>query len=120
MIDLIVGHHAHVLQPITEVNGTWVVWGLGNLLSNHPTGPKLPASAQDGAIVSVEVTKAPDGSVSVSRPSAVPTWVDKTNRHTIRTTFERFDTALPAATRAALAVSHARTSGVMAGFIAVP
>lgn len=120
VIDLVVGHHAHVLQPISKVNGTWVVWGLGNLLSNHPTGPKLPAAAQDGAIVSVELTKARDGSISVSRPSAVPTWVDKTNRHVIRTTFERFDPSLPTTTRAQLTVSHARTSGVMAGFVAVP
>ncbi len=36
LIDLIVGHHAHVLQPIEQVNGVWVVYGLGNVLSFPP------------------------------------------------------------------------------------
>ena len=36
-VDLIVGHHVHVLQPIEQVNGRWVVYGMGNILSNLPT-----------------------------------------------------------------------------------
>ncbi|MEZ5258731.1 MAG: CapA family protein [Ilumatobacteraceae bacterium] len=52
-VDLIVGHHAHVVQPIEVVNGTWVVFGLGNILSNLPTSDRWPASSQDGEIVTV-------------------------------------------------------------------
>lgn len=33
-IDLIVGHHAHVVQPIDRIDGEWLVYGLGNLLAN--------------------------------------------------------------------------------------
>ena len=29
-VDLVAGEHAHVVQPITEVNGKWVVYGMGN------------------------------------------------------------------------------------------
>ena len=32
-IDLIYGHHAHVVQPYDRVNGTWVVYGLGNAVA---------------------------------------------------------------------------------------
>jgi poly-gamma-glutamate capsule biosynthesis protein CapA/YwtB (metallophosphatase superfamily) len=41
-IDLLLGHHAHVVQPIENVNGEWVVYGMGNLMANHaePEGPK--------------------------------------------------------------------------------
>lgn len=95
-----------------------MVWGLGNLLSDHPTGPLLPAASQDGAIVSVELTQEPGGPVVVGRPSAVPTWVDKTRGHVIRTTFEAGDPTLPASTRAALTQSHARTTSLLAGFVA--
>ena len=42
-VDLIVGHHAHVVQPIEQVNGVWVVFGLGNVLSNLPTSSTWPA-----------------------------------------------------------------------------
>lgn len=41
-IDLLLGHHAHVVQPIENVGGEWVVYGMGNLMANHaePEGPK--------------------------------------------------------------------------------
>jgi poly-gamma-glutamate synthesis protein (capsule biosynthesis protein) len=41
-VDLLLGHHAHVVQPIENVNGEWVVYGMGNLMANHaePEGPK--------------------------------------------------------------------------------
>lgn len=29
-IDLVYGHHAHVVQPIEKINGKWVIYGLGN------------------------------------------------------------------------------------------
>jgi poly-gamma-glutamate synthesis protein (capsule biosynthesis protein) len=41
-IDLLLGHHAHVVQPIENIDGEWVVYGMGNLMANHaePQGPK--------------------------------------------------------------------------------
>jgi poly-gamma-glutamate capsule biosynthesis protein CapA/YwtB (metallophosphatase superfamily) len=41
-IDLLLGHHAHVVQPIENVSGEWVVYGMGNLMANHaePQGAK--------------------------------------------------------------------------------
>jgi poly-gamma-glutamate synthesis protein (capsule biosynthesis protein) len=42
-IDLILGHHAHVVQPIQQINGKWVVYGLGNLVAAHRT-PNAPKS----------------------------------------------------------------------------
>ncbi|MFN8077030.1 MAG: CapA family protein [Kineosporiaceae bacterium] len=50
-VDVIVGHHAHVLQPIRTVNGKLVVFGLGNLLSGQSGRAGLPAATQDGAVV---------------------------------------------------------------------
>ncbi|WP_116948288.1 CapA family protein [Jiangella endophytica] len=41
-IDLLLGHHAHVVQPMENIGGEWVVYGMGNLMANHaePEGPK--------------------------------------------------------------------------------
>lgn len=41
-IDLLLGHHAHVVQPVENIGGEWVVYGMGNLMANHaePEGPK--------------------------------------------------------------------------------
>ena len=34
-IDLILGSHTHVPQPYEKVNGTWVVYGLGDQISDE-------------------------------------------------------------------------------------
>jgi poly-gamma-glutamate capsule biosynthesis protein CapA/YwtB (metallophosphatase superfamily) len=36
-IDLLLGHHAHVVQPLEAVGGEWIVYGLGNLVARHGT-----------------------------------------------------------------------------------
>ena len=77
VIDLVVGHHAHVVQPIEKVNDTWVVFGLGSILSNLPTGDGWPAATQDAIVVTVEIAVDGSGVASVGRPVAHPTWVDK-------------------------------------------
>lgn len=76
-IDLVVGHHAHVVQPIEQINGIWVLFGLGNILSNLPTSSRWPAASQDAAVVTVDMTVDERGDVTVGRPIAHPTWVDK-------------------------------------------
>ncbi len=87
-VDLIIGHHAHVLQPIEQINGVWVAFGLGNILSNLPVSDRWPASTQDAAIVEFPITVADDGFggtvVEVAAPSVRPTWVDKDNGWVIR------------------------------------
>ena len=77
LIDLVIGHHAHVLQPIEQVNDTWVLYGLGNILSNLPTSDRWPAASQDAAVVTVAFDVDADGLVAVDDPVAAPTWVDK-------------------------------------------
>jgi poly-gamma-glutamate synthesis protein (capsule biosynthesis protein) len=36
-IDLVIGHHSHVVQPIQKVDGTWVAYSLGNQAARHST-----------------------------------------------------------------------------------
>lgn len=39
-VNLVIGHHAHVVQPMEKVDGTWIAYGLGNQIARHevPTG----------------------------------------------------------------------------------
>ncbi len=53
-IDLVLGHHAHVVQPIEQVDGEWVVYGMGNLMSAHRT-PGEPQN--EGLLVRFTVTE---------------------------------------------------------------
>ncbi len=73
-VDLVVGHHAHVVQPIEQVNGTWVVFGLGNQLANQPQLPR-----RDGLTVRVTIAGPQGERAEVRGIEAVPTWVDTTS-----------------------------------------
>jgi poly-gamma-glutamate synthesis protein (capsule biosynthesis protein) len=117
-IDLVIGHHAHVLQPIEQVNGTWVLFGLGNMISNLPTSPRWPAATQDGAVATVDVTVTPDGTVSVSVPVIHPTWVDRDHGWVVHLVQPALaDPACDPWLRGRLETSLARTSAVLQPFL---
>jgi poly-gamma-glutamate capsule biosynthesis protein CapA/YwtB (metallophosphatase superfamily) len=118
LIDLVVGHHAHVLQPIEQVNGVWVVWGLGNIVSDHPTSFQWPASSQDAAIAMVTLRlDASAGRVEVGQPVIIPTWCDTEAGHIIRLTTESANEALPPTTREQLQISEQRTRDLLGDFV---
>lgn len=75
-IDLIVGHHAHVVQPIEVIDGRYVVYGMGNHLSNQNVrwGPQYYAT-EDGLLVIAHVVESPDGGFVTESIEVVPTWV---------------------------------------------
>ena len=83
-VDLIIGHHAHVVQPIEKVNGVWVMYGMGNVLSNLPTDERWPASSQDAGVFTITMRRSSAGNVSFDTPVVHPTWVDKQNGWIIR------------------------------------
>lgn len=78
LVDLVVGHHAHVVQPVEEIGEMWVAWGLGNFISNmpHAEGPFLAEDTRDGLLLEVVLTPQADGTVPVTQVVARPIWVD--------------------------------------------
>lgn len=77
-IDIIVGNHAHVIQPVSLVNDKIVVYGLGNFLSNQ-SGDCCPARTQDGVMVEIIVSGNEELGWTVDDLVAVPTWVDRSS-----------------------------------------
>lgn len=118
-VDLIVGHHAHVIQPIMQVNGRWVVYGVGNSISNMPPdNGYYPPESQDGIIVTVAFERGADGTFSVATPVAHPTWVDKRGGFRIRDVLSDLaDPSLDPALRRQLQVSLERTTKVVGDFL---
>ena len=120
-VNLIIGSHAHVLQPIKLVNGTWVIYGLGNSLSDMPTTPKdppWPASTQDGAIVTTKITVAANGKVFVAQPVVTPTWVDRNSGWQIRSVVSDLkNNVISGTARADLQASIKRTTSVLGEYI---
>jgi poly-gamma-glutamate synthesis protein (capsule biosynthesis protein) len=72
-VTAVVGQHAHVVQPIRWIHGKPVVFGEGNLLSNH-TKAYRPAASQDGLVALVDL-RAGNKGVRAVRVRYLPTWV---------------------------------------------
>jgi poly-gamma-glutamate capsule biosynthesis protein CapA/YwtB (metallophosphatase superfamily) len=73
-VDLLVGHHAHVVQPIQRIHGKWVAFGLGNSLSAQ-SAACCPAATQDGVLLKVTVVPKA-GRFVVGQIRYTPTWVE--------------------------------------------
>ena len=69
LVDLVLGDHAHTVQPITRVNGKWVVYGMGNLVAQQEvTRPET----YRGLLARFTFVEQADGGFAVRRASYVP------------------------------------------------
>ena len=72
-VDLVLGEHAHVVQPITRVNGKWVVYGMGNMVAQQETSrPRT----YEGITVRFTFTERPESARGwvVTEAAYVPTY----------------------------------------------
>jgi hypothetical protein len=117
-IDLVVGHHAHVLQSIEQVNGVWVIYGLSNLVSNLGEIAGWPAGAADGAVAEVRFVRQDDGRYIADPPVVHPTWVDAPAGWIVRPVLaDLADPAVPDGVKARLQASLERTAAVLGAFL---
>lgn len=68
-IDLVYGHHAHVVQPMERINGKWAIYGLGNMIAAQETPID---QTHEGLLVRVTFSQADDGGWSTSDVAWVP------------------------------------------------
>lgn len=71
-VDVVYGHHVHVVQPITRKNDTWVVYGLGNLVAAHRA--EVPRG-YEGITTRFTFTEKADGTFAVTEAEYFPTMV---------------------------------------------
>lgn len=86
-VDVIVGGHPHVLQPVELLhsedsqNTTVCLYSMGNSISNQRivemTGVCETGHTEDGVLFSYTFTKDSGGDVSLTAVDAIPTWVDR-------------------------------------------
>lgn len=83
-IDVIVGNHAHVPQPVElltntqdETKKTLCLYSMGNAISNIRRGPGYPPETEDGLLFKVTFAKYSDGTVVLESADILPTWVDR-------------------------------------------
>ncbi len=108
-VDLVIGHHAHVVQPVDVVDGEWVVYGLGNFLSSQSAFCCTVATT-DGMIATVSLQEGDDRTIDAVGVAYTPTWVDREAGFVIR--IATADPPRPALA-SVLAESAARTRAVV-------
>jgi poly-gamma-glutamate synthesis protein (capsule biosynthesis protein) len=69
-IDLILGHHAHVVQPFERIGDKWVVYGMGN----HVAHQRSPAT-RDAVLARMTFRRTGPNRWRVVRAEALPTWM---------------------------------------------
>lgn len=74
-VDLVFGQHAHWVQPVDIVNGTWVAYGAGNLMAHHELGRP---GTYEGAVFQFGFTETdddgqPTGDFEVTSAEYAPT-----------------------------------------------
>jgi len=80
-ITLVYGHHAHVVQPIRRVHGTWVLFGIGNLLADQAT---VAPGVDRGLIGLVTLTRDGNGPVRVTKVASLPTHIETSGEIRVR------------------------------------
>ena len=81
-IDIIIGSHPHVVQPVETIKSTdgkketLVVYSLGNYISNQRR-EVLSMYTEDGLMVDIDIEKKGNNEATVKKVKCIPTWVDK-------------------------------------------
>jgi poly-gamma-glutamate synthesis protein (capsule biosynthesis protein) len=68
-VDLVLGHHAHVVQPFEQIAGEWAAYGLGNHIAEHAT---RGYATEDSVLARFTFTRGDDGRFTVTAAEAVP------------------------------------------------
>lgn len=103
-VDLVLGHHAHVVQPFEKIGGEWVAYGLGNHIAEQARPGD--GETEDSVIARFTFTRGADGRFTVTRAEAIPTRIDLGSRAV---------TVIPTGGRggAADAASYARVAEIL-------
>lgn len=71
-VDLILGDHAHVIQPMQKIGDKWVIYCMGNLVARHE---KPIDDSREGVLAQFTFTEIRPHVFRVSRAEAIPVWM---------------------------------------------
>ena len=80
-IDLILGTHAHVPQAYEKVNGTWVVYGMGDQVAGKMNDPR--GTMGSAARFTFAPPRGENGAWTVRKAEYLPFMMETTPRHTL-------------------------------------
>jgi poly-gamma-glutamate capsule biosynthesis protein CapA/YwtB (metallophosphatase superfamily) len=113
-IDVILGDHAHAVQPFEQINGKWVIYCMGNQISRHD---EPNDDNREGVMPIFTFTEAAPGAWKVTKVEAVPTWMQITPAlRLINVPAALADPATPSADRATYQHARDQIAGYLDGY----
>lgn len=110
-IDLILGDHAHVVQPYQKLHGKWVVYCMGNQISRHAQPVN---DNREGIMARFTFTEVAPHRFVTTKAEAIPTWMEFTPRlRLIDLPSALADRSLAPARRAAYLAARRRIAGYL-------
>lgn len=112
-VDLIVGHHAHVVQPLQRLHGKWVAYGMGNQVAWQ----NQAVDTRDGIMPVFTFTETRHGTFTVTRAEVIPIhmWLDGARATALDVPSCLRDPRLSAAVHRSCRASLQRTRSVVGG-----
>jgi poly-gamma-glutamate capsule biosynthesis protein CapA/YwtB (metallophosphatase superfamily) len=91
-IDVILGDHVHVVQPCEQINGKYVLYGMGNFLSNQSPAQdaSLRPENEDGTLNTFTVQEVSPGVLRTTALEYTPTRVMIPTHRIVPSTPDRF------------------------------
>jgi hypothetical protein len=79
-VDLLIGHHAHVVQPVERIGEEWVAYGLGNSVAAHNVQRR---ANMEGLLVRFTFSERADGGWRVTKAEYAPMYQPDSPPHRI-------------------------------------
>jgi poly-gamma-glutamate synthesis protein (capsule biosynthesis protein) len=110
-IDLILGDHVHVVQPIEKIGDKWVAYGMGNEVAFQ----NQAQDTRDGIMPRFTFTEVRPSVFRVNRAEVLPIhmWLDSRPARLYDVAATLADPDVPSAIKASCAASRARTLAVL-------
>jgi hypothetical protein len=110
-IDVILGDHAHAVQPFEQLNGKWVIYCMGDQISAHDPPNN---DNREGVMPIFTFTESATGTWQVTKVQAVPTWMQLSPAdRLIDLPAVLADPSTPAADRATYQQAHDQIAGYL-------
>jgi poly-gamma-glutamate synthesis protein (capsule biosynthesis protein) len=110
-IDLILGHHVHVVQPLQRVGDKWVAYGMGNEVAYQNQAD----DTRDGIIPRFTFTEIRPGQFRVTKAEVIPIhmWLDTKPTRLLNVPATLADPKASAVVKASCRASRLRTVSVL-------
>lgn len=116
-IDLILGDHAHVIQPMQKIGDKWVIYCMGNLVARHSEPIN---DNREGVLAKFTFTETRPHVFRVTRAEAIPVWMQlEPKLRLIDLPRALADPATPPADRAVYRAAWHRIAGYLDAYGAV-